>query len=78
MITRPNQKESWPALAKGQLWKLKHVYIQIVGLGGRLLSYKMLDSLDEDGVRPKMSDIEVMWRYLRTRNARLVEDRAAS
>jgi len=67
-----------PTLAKGQLWKLKHAYIHIVELGDRLLSYRMLDFLGQDGVRPKHSDIDVMWRYLTSRRARLVEDRWAS
>jgi hypothetical protein len=69
-----NSKQSKPGagLAKGQVWRLTHVYIQIVELGKRLLEYRMLDSLNQRGVRSKMSSIEVMAHYLQSRHARLV------
>jgi len=61
-----------PALAKGQLWKLNHAYIQIVELGKRLIHYRMMTNLREHGVRTQMSGIDTMWGYLKTRHARLV------
>ena len=61
-----------PRLAKGQLWKLKHVYIHIVQLGKRLLEYRMLDDLNESGARTKTSSIDTMWEYLKSRGAQLV------
>ena len=71
VITRLNLKQA-PRLAKGQIWKLKHMYIQIVDLGRKLLNYRMLNSLDETGVREQKSEVDVMWRYLQSRGARLV------
>ena len=59
-------------LAKGQLWKLKHLYIQIVELGKKMIHYRMLSDLKETGARIKTSSVEVLWEYLQTRHARLV------
>ncbi|HWX22359.1 MAG TPA: hypothetical protein VN578_20860 [Candidatus Binatia bacterium] len=72
MITKSNHKQSSPGLAKGQVWKLKNAYIQIVELGHRLLHYRMMDSLRQRGVRTQISGIDVMWGYLRSRHAELV------
>lgn len=63
-------------LAKGQIWRLKHAYVQIVALGQRLLQYRMLESLEQEGVRTQTSGIDVMLQYLRTRGARLVSPKA--
>jgi hypothetical protein len=60
------------SLAKGQLWKLNHLYIQIVELGKRLIHYRMLSDLKETGARIKTSSVDVLWRYLQSRHARLV------
>ena len=73
MDKKINRKGSAPVLAKGQLWKLNHAYIQIVELGKRLIHYKMLSHLREPGVRTQMSGIDTMWGYLKTRHARLVK-----
>jgi hypothetical protein len=72
VISKRNAKKPAPELAKGQVWKLKHVYIQIVELGHRLLHYRMLDSLNQKGVRVQISGIDTMWGYLRTRRAKLI------
>ena len=68
-----NHQKHIPQLAKGQLWKLSHFYIQIVELGKRLLEYRMLNDLTETGVRPKTSTVDTMWRYLQSRGAQLVK-----
>ena len=60
-------------LAKGQLWKLNHAYIQIVELGKRLIHYKMMTQPGETWVKTQMSGIETMWDYLKTRHAQLVK-----
>lgn len=78
MITKPKVTKSGAGLAKGQLWKLKHAYIQIVDLGKRLLHYKMLTFPGQKGVRTQMSGVDVMWGYLRSRQARLVKAESAS
>ena len=72
-MAKQNRQKNLPRLAKGQLWKLKHVYIQIVESGKRLLEFRMLSDLSESGVRPKMSGVKTMWRYLQTREARLMK-----
>jgi hypothetical protein len=59
-------------LATGQLWKLNNFYIQIVELGKRMLQYRMLSDLKETGARIKTSGVDVMWGYLKSRQARLV------
>jgi hypothetical protein len=60
-------------LAKGQLWKLNHVYIQIVELGKKLIHYRMLSDLKETGAKIKTSGVDVMWGYLKSRRAQLIE-----
>jgi len=72
MRTRTKGGASPGDLAKGQLWKLSHFYIQIVELGKRLIHYRMLTDLKETGARIKTSSIEVMSGYLKSRRARLV------
>lgn len=78
MSKKAQRKTKPPELAKGQLWRLSHAYIQIVELGRRLLEYKMLSEPDEPGVRTKMSGVETMWEYLRSRRAQLVRTEPAS
>lgn len=63
-------------LAQGQLWKLSHLYIQIVALGRRVIQYRMLSDLRESGARIKTSSVEVLWGYLQSRRARLVHGAA--
>jgi hypothetical protein len=61
-------------LAKGQLWKLSHLYIQVVELGKKLIHYRMLTDEKESGARVKTSDVNVMWDYLKSRQAQLVQN----
>jgi len=64
--------------AKGQLWKLNHLYIQVVDLGKKFIHYKMLNDLKETGARIKTSGVDVMWDYLRSRGAELVHGGGSS
>jgi hypothetical protein len=59
-------------LEKGQLWKMKDAYIQIVELGKRLIHYKMMKELGQMRVKTQMSGIESMGLYLKNNRARLV------
>jgi len=61
-----------PGLAKGQLWKLNHAYIQIVELGKRLIHYRMVRHLGQMR-RTQTSGIDTMEDYLKTHEARLVK-----
>lgn len=72
MVKKPNEIAA--GLAPGQLWKLNHVYIEIVELGKRLLHYKMLARPNEMGARTLLSGVDTMWGYLKSRHARLISD----
>ncbi len=61
-----------PPLAKGQIWKTKHLHIQIVQLGKILVHYKLLEHLDQMR-STQMSRIEVLAEYLRNNRARLLQ-----
>ena len=69
---KPGQVPAGTGLAKGQLWKLNHFYIQIVELGRKLLEYRMLSDLKETGAKTKTSGVDVMWGYLKSRHAQLI------
>ena len=77
MSSKKSQGKAHPGLAQGQLWKLYHLYIHIVELGKRLIRYRMLSDLKETGARIKTSSADVLWRYLQSRHARLVNSTAA-
>jgi hypothetical protein len=77
MSSKIRQSKANSELAKGQLWKLNNLYIQIVELGKRLIHYRMLNDLKESGARIKTSSVEVLWRYLQSRHARLVHQASA-
>ena len=74
MSSTRRQGKSDTRLAKGQLWKLNHLYIQIVQLGKKVIEYRMLSDLKETGARTKTSGPDVLCGYLRSRRARLVHD----
>ncbi len=65
-------KKGFPALAKGQLWKMQHAYVQIVELGKKIIHFKMMKRLNEAGVRTQVSAFETLYGYLQARRARLV------
>lgn len=65
-------------LARGQLWKLNHFYIQIVELGKRIIHYRMLSDLREPGAKIKTSSIDVLWGYLQSRRAELIQNTVQS
>ncbi len=65
-------------LAEGQLWKLNHFYIQIVELGKKLIHYRMLSDLKESGAKIKTSSVDVMWEYLKSRRAQLIQSTVRS
>jgi hypothetical protein len=72
-MSRKKESRNLPErLATGQTWKLNDFYIQIVELGKKLIHYRMLSDLRESGARIKTSGVEVMWVYLKTRHAQLV------
>jgi hypothetical protein len=72
-MSKKSLSGGWPAgFAKGQLWKLNHLYVQVVDQGKKLIHYRMLNDLKETGARIKTSRADVMWDYLKSRGAQLV------
>jgi len=61
------------ALAKGQVWKTNAADIEIVGLGKRLIHYRITRRFGERGVSAQISGIDAMANYLDTREARLIK-----
>jgi len=60
-------------LAKGQVWKTSAAHIEIVGLGKRLIHYRITKRLGARQVSAQISGIEAMANYLRANEARLVK-----
>ena len=67
-----NSNKAFPALARGQLWKTENAYIQIVDLGKRLIDYRMMRQLGQSR-RTQTSTIEMMEKYLKSNEARLMK-----
>jgi hypothetical protein len=63
-------------LAKGQLWRTKDSYVQIVELGKRLIHYKMPREIGQRAVKTHTVGIETLETYLKTNAARLVAEAA--
>ena len=59
-------------LAQGQLWKLNHLYVQIVDLTKPLIHYRMLSDVRDTGAKVKTSGADVLAGYLKSRRAQLV------
>ena len=72
MKIKVNSKKAFPALARGQLWKTENAYIQIVDLGKRLIDYRMMRQLGQSR-RTQTSTIEMMEKYLKSNEARLMK-----
>jgi hypothetical protein len=64
-------KKFTPALAKGQRWKTKDAYIEIVELGKTLIDYKLLRELGQMR-RTQTTTFKTMEYYLKTKEARLM------
>jgi hypothetical protein len=65
-------KKFTPALAKGQRWKTKDAYIEIVELGKTLIDYKLLRELGQMR-KIQTTTFETMEHYLKTKEARLMK-----
>lgn len=60
-------------LAKGQVWKTPAANIEIVGLGKRLIHYRITKQVGQRRVSTQLSGIEAMENYLETHAAELVQ-----
>ena len=65
-------------LAKGQIWKTKVADFEIVGLGKRLIHYKVIRQFGSKQVSRQLSGIEAMENYLKNNAARLVKGASAN
>ncbi len=70
MKIQPHRRRS---LAKGQVWKTRVANIEIVGLGKRLIHYKITPQFGLKGVSAQISGIDAMADYLEVNEARLVK-----
>jgi len=73
-----NTKKTFPALAKGQLWRMKHAYVEIVEMGKKMIHFKMMKRLGEAGVRTQVSAFRTLYGYLKARQAQLVGTASSS
>ena len=66
-------------LRKGQLWRLKRRYVQVVGfvhlvgLESAGVHFRFLESPNDTGERTLTSGIDTLWRYLFSRKGRLIK-----
>jgi hypothetical protein len=79
METRPTKvasakpKESaMDALLKGQIWKAKETYVQIVDAGKTLIHYTMSPKPRQRGLRVHMATRETVLDFLKSNRAKLV------
>ena len=69
------EKKFSPALARGQRWKTKDAYIEIVQLGKTLIDYKLLRELGQRR-RTQTTTFKSMEDYLETNEARLMKSKS--
>jgi hypothetical protein len=67
-----NQGVTKQELSKGQLWRLQKRYVLIVALENLCVHFKLMDGPDKTWERTLTGDIDTLWRYLISRDARLV------
>lgn len=65
-------------LAKGQVWKTRAANIEIVGLGKRLIHYRITRQFGPKQVSAQISGIEAMAAYLDANQARLAKGPSAN
>ena len=71
-MKKQNPGTKKPPLAIGQLWQLKAGYLQITGVGKRLIEYKMLRQPGQRVVQRTMSNHADVAAYLKTNKGKLV------
>lgn len=66
------------SLARGQVWKTRAADIEIVGLGKRLIHYKITQQYGPKHVSAQISGIDAMSNYLDLHQAQLVKGTSAN
>ena len=77
MKRKANANSALLPLARGQRWKTKDAYIEIVELGKRLIHYRMVRQLGQMR-RTQTSGIDAMESYLKANEAELVKGPSAN
>ncbi len=71
--TPPRPKSSpAPSLLKGQIWKVKDTYVQVVDAGKTLIHYTMSPKPRQRGLRVHMATRETVLGFLKSNQAKLV------
>ena len=75
-VSPPKRKSaSAPApLLKGQIWKVKDTYVQIVDAGKTLIHYTMSPKPRQRGLRVHMATRETVQDFLKSNRAKLVPE----
>ena len=60
-------------LAKGQVWQTRAANIEIVGLGKRLIHYRITRQFGPKQVSAQLSGIDAMSTYLQIHQAQLIK-----
>src|SRR5438067_13392378 len=61
-----------PSLFKGQIWKVKDTYVQVVDAGKTLIHYTMSPKPRQRGLRVHMATRETVFDFLKSNQAKLV------
>ncbi len=73
MKASPAKRKSSPPepLIKGQIWKVKDTYVQIVDAGKTLIHYTMSPKPRQRGLRVHMATRETVQDFLKSNGAKL-------
>ena len=63
-----------PTLLKGQIWKVKDTYVQIVDAGKTLIHYTMSPKPRQRGLRVHMATRETVLDFLKSNQAKLTAE----
>jgi hypothetical protein len=70
--SRQAKAEPGSRLQKGQVWKVKETYVQIVDAGKTLIHYTMSAKPRQRGLRVQMATRETVQGFLKSNQAKLV------
>ncbi len=73
-----NRSKSTRAVSEGQIWKTAAADIEIVGLGKRLIHYRVTKQFGPREVSAQISEIQAMENYLKTNRAELAKRPSAN
>jgi hypothetical protein len=63
-----------PPLLKGQIWKVKDTFVQVVDAGKTLIHYTMSPKPRQRGLRVHMATRETVQDFLTSNQAKLMEE----